>query len=160
MIATRQAPTIRISWVYGPPVVSSSPTRGPIPSLLIGALRQQARLDPSGGDFAASFTFIADVAEGLLAAVKAPRLNHDIYHLGPGRNFPARDVGDCIQAAVPGARIDLGPGTEPWTDYTPLRGPLAGTRFHDATGYTVRHSLETGILAYADWLRARPELLR
>ena len=109
------AATVRISWVYGPPVVSDSPTRGPIPSLLIGALRQQARLDPSGGDFAASFTFVADVAEGLLAAATAPRLNHDIYHLGPGRNFSSREVGDRIKEAVPSARIELGPGTEPWT---------------------------------------------
>jgi nucleoside-diphosphate-sugar epimerase len=154
------AATVRISWVYGPPVVSDSPTRGPIPSLLIGALRHQPRRDPSGGDFAASFTYIADVAEGLLAAIRAPRLNHDIYHLGPGRNLAAREVGDCIKAAVPGARIELGHGTEPWTTYTPLRGPLAGTRFLDDTGYAVRHSLDMGIRAYADWLRAHPELLQ
>ena len=154
------AATVRISWVYGPPVVSDSPTRGPIPSLLIGALRQQARLDPSGGDFAASFTFVADVAEGLLAAATAPRLNHDIYHLGPGRNFSSREVGDCIKEAVPGARIELGPGTEPWTTYTPRRGPLAGTRFRDDTGYAVRHSLDMGIRAYSGWLRAHPALWR
>ena len=33
------ASTVRISWVFGPPVVSESPARGPIPSYLLRAVR-------------------------------------------------------------------------------------------------------------------------
>ncbi len=62
--------------------------------------------------------------------------------------------------AVPGAVIELGSGTEPWTKYTALRGPLAGERFLQDTGYKPTHSLEAGIVAYADWMRAHPELWR
>ena len=61
---------------------------------------------------------------------------------------------------MPGAVIELGPGTLPWTTYTALRGPLAGERLREDTGYEVGHSLEDGIRAYADWLRAHPELYR
>ena len=57
--------------------------------------------------------------------------------------------------AVPGAVIDSG-GTEPWTKYTALRGPLAGDRFLQDTGYTPSHTLEAGVAAYADWMRANP----
>lgn len=155
-----EASAVRISWVYGPPVVSDSPARGPIPSLLMTALRGEARRDPSGGDFAASFTFVADVAEGLLAAADAPRLRHAIYHLGPGRNYTAREVAQAIEAAVPGAVIELGPGCEPWTAFTAMRGPLAGSRFVEDTGYAVRHGLVEGIAVYAEWMRANPHVWR
>jgi nucleoside-diphosphate-sugar epimerase len=154
------ASTVRISWVYGPPLVTDSPARGPIPSFLIGALKGQARRDPGGGDFAASFTFIDDVVDGLLAALRAPTLHHDTYHLGPGRNFSAREVAEAVKGAVPGAVIELGPGTLPWTTYTALRGPLAGERLREDTGYEVRRTLEDGIRAYAEWLRAHRELYR
>ncbi|MGH6920460.1 MAG: NAD-dependent epimerase/dehydratase family protein [Geminicoccaceae bacterium] len=153
-----QASTVRISWVYGPRLVTDSPARGPIPSFLIGALKGEERRDASGGDFAASFTFVEDAADGLLAAARAQTLHHDIYHLGPGRNFSAREVGEAVKSAVPGAVIELGPGTLPWTTYTALRGPLAGDRLRQETGYSVGHSLEQGVRAYADWLRAHPEL--
>lgn len=152
-----EASTVRISWVYGPPVVTDSPARGPIPSFLIGALKGEARRDASGGDFAASFTYVEDVADGLLAVLRAPTLRHDVYHLGPGRNFSAREVAEAVRSAVPGAVIELGPGTSPWTTYTPLRGPLAGDRLRQDTGYEVGHALEDGMRAYADWLRAHPE---
>jgi nucleoside-diphosphate-sugar epimerase len=155
-----EASTVRISWVYGPPLVTDSPARGPIPAFLIGALKGKERRDASGGDFAASFTFVEDVADGLLAAARAQRLDHDIYHLGPGRNFSAREVAEAVKRAVPGAVIELGPGSLPWTTYTPLRGPLAGERLRADTGYQIGHSLEDGIRAYADWLRAHPRLYR
>ncbi|MCC6470395.1 MAG: NAD(P)-dependent oxidoreductase [Alphaproteobacteria bacterium] len=154
------ASVVRISWVYGPPIATDSPTRGPIPAFLRAALAGVARRDPGGADFAASFTYVADAADGLLAAWRAERLEHDIYHLGPGRNFTAGQVAATVRAAVPGAVIELGPGTEPWTSYTTMRGPLAGDRFRADTGYSVAHGLDAGIAAYAAWMRAHPESYR
>ncbi|MGI9426243.1 MAG: NAD-dependent epimerase/dehydratase family protein [Hyphomicrobiaceae bacterium] len=146
------AASVRISWVYGPPVIADAPTRGPIPSYLLRSLRGEA-IDEPGGDFAASFTFVGDVAAGLLTAADVDRLSSDIYHLGPGRNYNVRDVADAVMAAVPDARIALGPGTEPWTRFTALRGPLAGNRLLSDTGFAPKHSLNQGIAAYADWMR-------
>ena len=151
------AATVRISWVYGPPVASLSPARGPIPSLAIRALRGEA-IREGGRDFAASFTHVSDVAAGLLAAVGAARLWHDIYHLGHGVNFAAGLVADAVRAACQGAEIALGPGTEPWTRYTAMRAPLAGTRLAEDAGFVPAISLEEGVREYVAWLRTRPEL--
>jgi UDP-glucuronate 4-epimerase len=153
------AAAVRISWVFGPPVISDQPTRGPIPSYLLRAL-QGIPISEGGADFAASFTYVSDVAEGLLAAVAAPELRFPVYHLGHGVNFTARHAADAVRRAVPGAIIELSAGTEPWTRYTTLRGPLAGERLRADTGYSPAHTLEAGVLAYADWLRAHPELWR
>jgi nucleoside-diphosphate-sugar epimerase len=153
------ASTVRISWVYGPPVISDQPTRGPIPSYLLRAMRGEA-IHEGGADFAASFTYVADAAEGLLAAAMAPELRHPTYHLGHGVNFTAGEAAAAVRSAVPGATIELSSGTEPWTRYTSLRGPLAGDRLRADTGYTPRHTLAAGVRAYADWMRAHPEAWR
>lgn len=153
------ASAVRISWVFGPPVISDQPQRGPIPSYLLRALRGEP-IREGGADFAASFTYIADVADALLAAATAPELRHAIYHFGHGVNFTAGQVADAVRKAVPGVVIELSGGTEPWTKYTALRGPLAGDRFFQDTGYEPAHSLEAGVAAYADWMREHPELWR
>jgi len=154
------AAVVRISWVYGPPLVTDDPPRGPVPVLLKAAVVGQPIRLPSGADFAASFTFVRDVAAGLLAAWRAPELRHDVYHLGPGVNYTARQVADAVRAAVPGACLELGPGTEPWTIHTRMRGPLAGDRLRQDAGFTLGHSLQQGIAAYAEWMRAHPAMLR
>jgi nucleoside-diphosphate-sugar epimerase len=154
------AASVRISWVYGPPVATDSPTRGPIPAFLRGALAGRPRRDPGGGDFAASFTYVEDAADGLIAAADAARLNHAVYHLGHGVNFTARQAADAVRRAVPGSVIELGPGTEPWTTFTKMRGPLTGGRLAEDAGFKMRHSLESGVAAYAEWMRAHPESYR
>lgn len=150
---------VRISWIFGPPIVSEQPTRGPIPSYLLRAL-QGIAIREGGADFAASFTYVADAAEGLLAAATAPELRFPTYHLGHGVNFTAEQAAAAVRSTVPGAIIELSSGTEPWTRYTSLRGPLAGDRLHNDTGYRPTHTLETGVRAYADWMRSHPELWR
>ena len=156
------AATIRISWVYGPPLVprGRENPRGPIPLFLRMALAGQPVREPSGGDFAASYTYVGDAAAGLLAAYGAPALAHDVYHLGSGRNCGTGEVAAAIRAAVPGSVIEVGPGTAPWTDHTRMRGPLAGTRLLEDAGFVPAHSLEAGVAAFADWMRAHPESYR
>jgi len=151
------AGTVRISWVYGPPVVTQDATRGPIPSFVIRALRGEP-IHEGGADFAAGFTFVDDVAEGLLATVSADKLASPIYHLGHGKNFKLSDVAEAIRAVIPDAEIELSPGTDPWTRYTALRDPLGVGNMHADTGFQPGYSLAQGIAAFIDWLRDRPEL--
>jgi UDP-glucuronate 4-epimerase len=147
--------TVRISWVFGPPVISDQPQRGPIPSYLLRTLRGEA-IREGGADFCASFTFVSDVVEALLAAAAAPELRHAVYHFGHGVNFTAGQAAAAVMKAVPDAVIELSGGTEPWTKFTALRGPLAGERFVEDTGYRPTYSLEAGVAAYAEWMRANP----
>ncbi|MBM3534243.1 MAG: NAD(P)-dependent oxidoreductase [Alphaproteobacteria bacterium] len=153
------AATVRISWVYGPPLVphTRDNPRGPIPWFLKCALSGQPIVEPSGADFLASYTHVCDVAAGLLAAHDASTLKHDIYHLGWGRNFSTAEVVRAVKAAVPEARIDAGPGTAPWTDHTRMRGPLAGGRLLADTGWKPSLDLDRGVKSFAQWMRANPE---
>ncbi len=154
------AATVRISWVYGQPLVPKEREnpRGPIPYFLRCALSRIPVREASGGDFAASFTHVSDVASGLLAAVDAKLLNHDAYHLGSGVNYSTSEVVTAIKAAVPGADIEVGSGTAPWTDHTRMRGPLGGDRLLNDAGWRPALSLEAGIRSFADWMREHPEV--
>jgi nucleoside-diphosphate-sugar epimerase len=155
------AATVRISWVYGPPLVPKvrQNPRGPIPVFLKLALSGKAIREPSGRDFGATYTYVADVAAGLLAAYEAGKLSHSTYHLSCGRNISTAEVAAAVRAAVPGALIEVGPGTAPWTDHTRMRGPLAGSRLLDDTGFAPRYSIEQGVKAFADWMGAHPEVV-
>jgi nucleoside-diphosphate-sugar epimerase len=156
------AATVRISWVYGPPLVPAvrDNPRGPVPLFLRLALAGKPVIEPSGGDFAATFTYVSDVATGLLAAYDAPRLAHPIYHLSSGRNVSTAEVAAAVRNAVPGAIVEVGPGTAPWTDDTKMRGPLAGTRLLEDTGFAPRYSIDDGVEAFAEWMRSHPSAWR
>ena len=153
------AATVRVSWIFGPPLVPKTfdGPRGPIPEFLRRALRGEPIREASGGDFAASFTFVRDCAAGLLAAYAAPHMAHQAYHLGSGRNQSTFEVAEAVRKAVPGAEVEVGPGTEPWTRFIVLRGPLACTRMADEFGFRPAHGLDDAIAAFAEWMRAHPE---
>jgi UDP-glucuronate 4-epimerase len=156
------ASTVRISFVYGPPLAPRQRDlpRGPIVALLREAVLGIPVREETGGDFQASFTHIDDVAAGLLAAYRAPTLNHHVYHLGPGRNWNTFEVAEAIRDALPGAIVEVGPGTMPWTTFNRMRGPLAGTRFEEDTGFATRLPLGEGVAAFAEWMQRNKEMLR
>jgi nucleoside-diphosphate-sugar epimerase len=155
------AATARISWVYGPPLVPAGfdGPRGPIPYFLRRALRGEKVVEPSGGDFAASFTHVDDCAEGLLALYRADALEHPLYHLGSGRNYTTFEVAEAVRAAVPGCALEVEPGTDPWTQSTVIRGPLDCERMRAEIGFAPRLTLEAGIAQFANWMRANPTVL-
>lgn len=152
------AATVRVSFIYGPPLVPAirDLPRGPVVSLLREAVLGLPVREASGGDFEASFTHVDDVAAGLLAAYQAPELRYPIYHLGSGSNWNTYAVADAIRAAVPGAVVDVGPGTQPWTTYNTMRGALGGTRLKEDAGFEPALPLKDGIAAFAEWMRANP----
>lgn len=156
------AASIRISWVYGPPLVPvlRQNPRGPIPLFLKYALAGIPIKELRGGDFAASYTYVADVAAGLFAAYKTDNLNNGIYHLGSGANYSTHDVAAAVKEAVPGSIISIGAGTEPWTDDTRMRGPLAGDNLFKDTGFKPHYSLSEGVKDFANWMRSNPETFK
>lgn len=155
------AATVRISFVYGPPLVPEirDLPRGPVVAFVREAMLGQAVREASGGDFQASFTHVDDVAEGLLAAYLAPDLRHAVYHLGHGRNWTTYEVVEAVRAAVPGSVVEVGPGTMPWTTFNTMRPALGGRRLEEDTGFRPRLPLQEGVAAFAGWMRSAPRRL-
>lgn len=156
------ASTVRISHVYGPPLVPTERDgpRGPVVAFLREAVLGIPVREEAGGEYVASPTHIDDVATGLLAAYMAPALNHDVYHLGHGKNWSTYEVAQAVRDAVPGAIVEVGPGDQPWATYTRPRGALAGTRLYDDTGFKPALPLTEGVAAFAAWMKANKERLQ
>jgi nucleoside-diphosphate-sugar epimerase len=79
--------------------------------------------------------------------------------VGSGRNYTTFEVADAVRAAVPGCALEVGPGTEPWTQSTVIRGPLDCERMRADIGFAPRLTLEAGVTQFATWMRANPEVL-
>lgn len=118
-----------------------------LPRVLAG----EAVEEKAGGDHPCDFTYVVDLAEALLAAALAPRLDHAVYNVTGGVLRTRNEFAGVVRALVPSARITLAPGIDPGRH---LRGPSVLDLAKADFGWSPRFSIETGL---ADWLaRIRP----
>lgn len=148
--------TVRISWVWGPPLIPAGldGPRGPIPYFLIRAVCGEKVHEPSGGEFIANFTYVKDVAHALFLAYRAESLASNLFNVSNGEHYSTAQIVETIRRVVPGAEVSVGPGMKPWIDYTVLRGSFDITRIRTELGFEVQYPLEKAIADYAGWLKA------
>ena len=147
--------SVRMSWVYGPPLYATGfeADRGPIPYWLYQILNGQSVCEPSGGDFMANFTYVDDVAEGLLRLYHVDLLRYSLYQLSTGEHYTVNDIVRSIQALIPEAKLTIGPGTGAYAGLTPMRGSFSIKRLQEDTGFVPQFPIDKGIAKYVDWLR-------
>lgn len=104
-------------------------------------------------DAVRDWTYIDDIAAGILAACRAPTLGHRLFNLSLGIQYTASDLVQAIQAVIPSFRVEVSPerGSYPGT-YPDLRGPLDSTRARAELGFAPRYDLPSGVARYLRWL--------
>jgi len=110
-------------------------------------LQGQAVSEPAGRDHPCDFTYVVDLAEALVAAALAPRLEHSVYNITGGVIRTRGELAVAVRQLVPGAQISQGPGVDPARH---LRGACVIARAFQDFGWQPRFSLEAGL---ADWLQ-------
>lgn len=117
------------------------------------AIVRQRPINLYGRSTQRDFTFVGDIAEGVLAALDRPQ-GMLVCNLGQGRPVPVTGLVSGLEAQL-GRRalvreVPLPPGDVPvtWADCT---------RAREALGWTARTSLEEGLERFAAWFRAQPE---
>ena len=136
---------VRTGFVYG---MGSRIGEYFIPRVLAG----EAVHETAGGDHPCDFTYVVDLAEGLVAAATAPqKLPEPIYNITGGVLLTRGDFAAAVRAALPQVRISQAPGIDPARH---LRGPCLIARAARDFGYRPRFTLAAGV---ADWIaRTRP----
>lgn len=140
----------RVYFVYGP---------GKLPSRFInlykvsfGALEglKGLRLE-RGGDQKLDFTYVEDVAKGVVLLYKASDLKHKIFNIATGVGNAVGKVAELAQKYTyfP-VNVEIGPGK-----IMPRSEALSIRRAEEELGYRPNYSLEEGIKLYADWLGTR-----
>jgi len=118
-----------------------------LPRVLAG----EAVEEKAGGDHPCDFTYVVDLAEALLAAAVAPKLDNPVYNITGGALRTRGQFADAVRALVPDARITQAPGIDTGRH---LRGASVLDLAKADFGWWPRFSVETGL---ADWLtRIRP----
>jgi UDP-glucose 4-epimerase len=146
----------RLGGIYGPLYHSMAN----LPSRLTHAAVQGRAPDFSGmrgapvADDASDLCYVKDCARGILLLHTGTNLSQRVYNIGGGRAVPNRELAEAVNAAVPGAKIELQPGhgprriSDPYMDLS-----LAKTDLDYEPAYTV----QSAIADYASWLQSNPQ---
>jgi UDP-glucose 4-epimerase len=140
--------SLRFSEVYGPG--NRMPTA--LRDMLIAAVRGHPYHLESGGEHRFQFIHVDDVVGATLRALDCSQPRQRVFNITGGPQVSLQQAVDLVSRAVPGAEIEVGPGywhldrQDEWDIEAAAR----------ELGYRPTVSLEAGIAAYADWLRAHP----
>ena len=107
----------------------------------------ERRIEDTGAAHPCDFTYVHDLALGLVQAAEAEGLPEPVYNLSGGRLLTRGDLARAVLAYFPDAVIRQTPGTDPKRH---LRGVCLIERAARDFGYAPRFSLEAGI---ADMVR-------
>jgi len=114
------------------------------------ALKGESVIEEAGADHPCDFTYVVDLASGILRAVEASALPENVYNVTSGVLRTRGEFAAIVRRLIPGADIRQGPGRNPRLH---IRGECDISRAARDLGYRPRFSLETGV---ADWIdRAR-----
>jgi len=141
--------SLRVSEVYGP----GNRMHTVLTDMLRAALDGEPYALAEGGDQLVEYIHVEDAADAGIAAATVAGLRQDVYNITGDRQVSIAQAADVVRALVPDARIEIGPGPIPTLDRQGRQDITAAGR---DLGYRPRWSLEDGVRAYADWLRAHP----
>ena len=141
--------SLRVSEVYGP----GNRMHTVLTDMLRAALDGEPYALAEGGDQLVEYIHVEDAADAGIAAATVESLGQDVYNITGDRQVSIAQAADVVRALVPDARIEIGPGRIPTLDRQGRQDITAAGR---DLGYRPRWSLEDGVRAYADWLRAHP----
>ena len=143
---------IRISWVYGPPIIIKkfNPQRGPIPFILHAITKGTKNvLKFKGGDFKASFTYINDVCNFIYYIFNKRSFNSEIYQLGSGRNNSNYEIATILSRLLK-KKIIFSKGVKPWSNDSVMRGPIY--QKNKQTKFKIKYNLSKGLESYCKWM--------
>ena len=142
---------VRPSAVYGPTDNNSR-----VLGLFLENAFNGKPLRVKGPDQRLDFTYVTDIAEGVVLAALKPEASKQTFNMTRGEGRRLGDAAKIVANLVPGAKIEE---TEPNAMY-PKRGALDITRAKELIGYRPEVDLEHGLAEYANYLREQRELLK
>jgi UDP-glucose 4-epimerase len=78
-----------------------------------------------------------------------------VYNISTGKHHSVAQVVAAINDGIPNARLKVGPGLKPWSDFHIPRGSFDITKAQEELGFSIQFPLLDAILDYAGWLKDR-----
>jgi UDP-glucose 4-epimerase len=165
---------MRLSLVYGPGRIERGRRRSPLDKIIfLTAQRKDIRFE-SGGDHPQEYTYVKDIARGLILAFEKQNSKHRIYNLGCGIRVTLSEIGEVVKKLYPELSIHIGSGPlgSDWAPtYTrsararaeglprePLRRQFDITKARTELKFDPQYDIEKGITETVEWLRTGNKL--
>ncbi len=142
------AVSLRLSWVYGPRRSTDCIVR----QMITDALGGKSTEIGFGADFPRQFVYVEDAARAIVAALDKPHLARSTYNVTGGTHLTFSEIADVVKSVLPQAQIALKSGPDLVDD---SQGSFSSKAAFEDFGYQPAFTLERGVSAYADWLKAR-----
>lgn len=151
---------LRVSWVYGPHLTTNKiiPQRGPIPYIIYKLIVQNKKIVKfkSGGNFAASYTYIDDICESLEKMVLLKKFPKPLLHFGSGKNYNNYYLAKIFNKVFQNKKVIFKKGIFPWSNDSTIRGPLKTN--YNYPFLKSKISLEQGIIKFANSLKKKEKI--
>ncbi|SFW86699.1 NAD-dependent epimerase/dehydratase family protein [Amycolatopsis australiensis] len=109
-----------------------------------------------GGDERDDIIYVLDVADAITTVALAPEpLRHPAYNVAAGRPVSMREFAAAIRRVIPGAALEVGPGTDPMSMPDPYYMALDGARLEEELGWRPRFDLDRAIRHYHELVQSR-----
>lgn len=154
------ATAVRPRNVYGP---GSAFRVQPLFEVVFAAVEGQDFVRASGGDSIFDYTYIKDMARGVVQMYDAKSPANYVYNISRGKAVTMTEVFDVVQKIFPKQKIQVGPG--PWegvveggkefelTVHPAVMPPQDVTRARQDFGYDPEWDIERGIPDWIRWMR-------
>ncbi|MFO1052103.1 MAG: NAD-dependent epimerase/dehydratase family protein [Planctomycetota bacterium] len=137
--------------VFGPRQVPDSPYSGVVAAFCFAMMRgQRPRVDGDGTQ-SRDFTFVSDVARGVLLALRTPTSGCETVNLACGGNHSINDLLRILRAH---AGSDVEPIHAPPRAGDVMHSRADITRIRDLLGFSPEVSFEDGLRATYDWYKS------
>lgn len=139
----------------------------PVELLVRNAVAGKPILLQEGGDTLLDYTYVKDLAAGLIRALKVGSTKSAVFNLSGGRLVSLFEIAAVLRTVFPDQAIEVGPGQ---VDLSSLRSAGSGgyrmalrpafdvSLARAELGYQPEYCIERGIPAYVAWLRNREYL--
>lgn len=134
---------VRPSAVYGPYDVNRRVSQIFVENALEG---KPLRLD-GGGKLLFDFTYVEDIAEGLILALFKDEAIGEEFNITYGRGYSLLEFAEILKNLIPSVKIHV---VEARDEYRPLRGALSIEKAKNILGYEPRFPLEKGLEIYVE----------
>ena len=94
-----------------------------------------------------SFTYVADIAEGVCSVLDAPKLGYDVYNNSTAGSATMAEVIAVLQELHPGLRVT----DVPHHDMSGRPNKMDVTRIREDVGFVAKYDLASGIRDYLTW---------
>lgn len=150
---------LRFATIFGPGKLARHGPIGVLSQVVENATLGKPTAVESGADERDDVVYVRDVAQAIVRACTAPRLDSWAYNVGSGRVVSLQDLAASVKRQINDVEITIGPGL----DYMGLGktyGRLDISRAQRELGYAPRFDLDAGVADYVatmERLGLRPE---